>query len=137
MGVLHTTPIDEKDPRYIEYLKTTENPSWIGYENYCWELYKKEMDERLIKYAQRNEDFLNKVNHVETYIWLQNYIKNQPSSMHRKEVGDDYFEAHLRISAKYNSLIAELTRDELDENALNYFLNTVNDQKKIIDSYNK
>lgn len=127
----------EKDPRYIDYLKTTENPSPYGFENYCWELYKKETDERLVKYAQRNEDFLNKVNHVETFIWLQNYIKNQPSEMHRSDVGDDFFEAHIRTSAKYNSLMMELTRDELDESALSYFLNSVNDQRKIIDSYNK
>lgn len=134
---LHLKPIDINDPRYIEYLKTTENPSLFGYENYCWELYKKETDERLIKYAQRNEDFLNKINHVETFIWLQNYIKNQPSQMHRSDVGDDFFEAHLRTSAKYNSLMAELTRDELDESALSYFFNTLIDQKKIIDSYSK
>jgi predicted HTH transcriptional regulator len=52
-------------------------------------------------------------------------------------VGDDFFEATLRIIAKYNSLMMELTRDELDESALSYFFNTINDQRKIIDSYNK
>jgi hypothetical protein len=137
MGKLHTTPIDMNDPRYIEYLKTTENPSWIGYEIYCGELYKKDTDERLVKYAERNEDFLNKVNHVETFIWLQKYMKNKPSEMHRSDVGDNFFEATIRIMGKYNSLMMELTRDELDESALIYFLNSINDQKKIIDSYNK
>ena len=133
---LVTTPIDEQDPRYIDYLKTTDTPSWIGYQNYCGDLYQKELNESLLKYAKRNEDFLNEINHAETFLWLQKHIKSEPPRQTRDEMGTALFEAMMRIGGSYNSLMMELGRDELEKEYTKSYLDRILVHKETIDTYN-
>lgn len=129
---LITTEIDKQDPRYIEYIKTTGNPTWIGYQKYCGDLYQKELNEDLLKYANRNEKLLTDINHLETFIWLQNYINTQPREMWRIQVGNAIFNANLTLNGCYNSLMMELSRNELDVEIIKSILDKITIQKQIL-----
>ncbi len=123
---------EAEDPRYIDYLKTTDKPSWIGYQNYCGELYEKLIKDQLEKYSQRNSDYLREINHLETFIWLQDYMKNAPKEMWRNEGNKTAFHAHLSITGSYNSLMMELSKDEMEKESIFYFLDKINNNKQLI-----
>lgn len=131
---LRTKPIDEQDPRYIDYLKTTEHPTWIGYQNYCGDLFFKEQNASLEKHANRNEIYLNEINHMDTFLWLQNYFKQKPTEMHRDEVGNEFFDILLSFNGCYNSLMMELSRDELDGKSIKYFLDRIKEKRQVLET---
>lgn len=122
----------EKDPLYIDYLKTTNDPSPTGFEHYCWEQYCIQQKEQLIKYSQRNELFLTDQNHAGTFNWVIDYLKSAPTSMVRSIVGDTFFNAHLHVQACYNSLMMELSRDELDKNNTKRLLDRIRDNMQLL-----
>lgn len=124
--------IDTSDPRYIEYLKTTDNPSWFDYEFYCGELFWKEIKDKMILHLDRNNAFVAKDGSEEALSWLFEYIKNGPSSMFRREVGDDVFNAHLHVSGCYNSIRMEFARDTLDEDTLHQLFLTVKKAMEVL-----
>ncbi len=129
-----TTDIDMEDPRYIEYLKTTNKPCGIGYQYYCGDLFEKEIKQSLKKYAERNKIFLKNINHFRTFCWFQVYNRGKPKSMSRVDVGDSAFDAHLRLSGCYNSLMMELAREDLRVRDIELILNRINENKVVLET---
>jgi hypothetical protein len=89
-----------------------------------------------LKHAKRNEDFLNEINHAETFLWLQKHIKSEPPVQKRDEMGTALFEAMMRIGGCYNSLMMELGREELDKEYTRTCLDKIQTHRQIIDVYN-
>lgn len=116
------------DSRFSEYLKTTEEPTWIGFEIYCGSLHQKMCDMLLSKYSIRNENLLNKLNHKETYDWLLNYVKGEQIEIYRIDAGDKYLKSYLQVCACSNALMMELTKDILEVSVIEYLLNIVKNQ---------
>ena len=131
---LITNQIDEQDPQWIDYIKTTDNPTWLGYQMYCGELFKKEVSAALEKYEERNEKFIENIGHTDTYSWLINYMRNQPASIAREEVGYAAFNSYLHLMANYNSLWIDLSGDELDEEEIKAILEEMKDIKQKIEN---
>lgn len=119
-------------PLYIDYLKTTDNLSLIGFDQYCWEQYCFQQNEQLKKYSQRNDLFLEYHNHSGTFNWVNDYLKSGPTEKSRSIAGDTFFNAHLKVMAGYNSLMMELSRDELDEQYARYFLDRIRENMQFL-----
>lgn len=116
------------DSRFSEYLKTTEEPTWIGFELYCSDLYQKTVDTLLSKYSLRNKNVLTKLNHKETYDWLLKYVRKEQIEIYRFDAGDEYLKAYLQVCACFNAITMELTKSILEINAVDYLLNIVKNQ---------
>lgn len=131
---LVTDPIDTESEQYKEYLKTTDNPSWMGYQDWCGEQFNKSINDGLQNHCKRNEEFLNEINQAANFIWLCTYMKERiPSFTRRRGINDEYFEATLRINGTYNSLMMYLSNDELDKEAVKRFMQSVEKFKPIIE----
>lgn len=129
---VHALPIDEKDPRFIEYMRITSHPSWYGYEHYCGDLFIADQNRLLQKYSVRNKVFIHKIDHSDTFEWALNFTNNYPTSFSREGSGDQLFEALLIIGGSINALMVELSREEFDEGAVTYFLNRVNSKRQYL-----
>lgn len=137
MGLI-TNEIDKTDPRYIDYLKTTDNPSWVDYQDYCGKLFDAETNVKLKKYADRNEQFVKEIDRMDTLIWAEEYIKSLSGGVSRDAVGDEVFNAGLTIMGNYNPLMMFLfPADELDEEEVFVRLEKIAEQKIIIEKHTR
>lgn len=133
MGLI-TKEIDETDPRYIDYLKTTDNPTWIGYQDYCGKLFDAEVNVNLKKYADRNEKFLIEIGHYDTIAWAQEYINSLNGMVSRDVVGNAVFNAQLTIMGNYNPLMMFLLpKEELEREEIILRLEKIAAQRVIIE----
>lgn len=87
----------------------------------------------LKKYAERNAEFMGRVNHLETYAWLKEWEKKLPVSSSRYELGEKVAKAMLRVMAQSNRLHLDiLCADDLDEELAKQYLDRIAEQKEIL-----
>jgi hypothetical protein len=95
------------------------------YSAWCAEQYFIFIKEKLAEYSQRNDDFLKKIDGLDAYNWMIAQLNSKPATMSREADGDALFNKILSCMGVYNSLSIELTRDALDEEAINYFIDRI------------
>lgn len=92
------------------------------------------MDILLEKHKDRNYKFITEEGYFDLFMWLQDFIKHTPKELKQASTTRNQFESTLRIMGSYNSLMMELAREELDENALISYLNYIKQHKLAIES---
>ncbi len=108
----------QQDPRYAAYLETTKEPTLLGYQIYCSELFEKERDIRLARHRERNERYLKSINHWETYTWLLLNIKDC---------------SHYGLEGAKNSLLMELSKDNFNKFQVRWILEKISHKKQLLD----
>lgn len=94
------------------------------YSAWCAEQYFIFIKEKLVEHKQRNDDYLKSIDAIDAYNWMITQLNSKPATMSR-EVDGDEFNKILSCMGIYNSLSTELTRDALDEEAINYFIDRI------------
>lgn len=120
------------EQRFKDWQKDNPNGTFWEFDCWCGEEYQKEINAALATHHTRNKALVDTLGHGATINELRTHIKNAPKSMSRSDMGDVGFNAYLTLSGVYNSLMAELSRDEMNEEWVKGFLDTAQENLNLL-----